>query len=602
VNYDDGNQRAQLLRTLGQTLRDDDYAMVVQEMRKLLQGSGDVRGMATLDWYLDPNRVPKDLLARLPVRDRARTSLALAERAERERDANRAQRHFAEAATLYENAGFIARAAICREKANDPAQAGVLYSRLSQVLLGSESESYAAALARFNVARMLKLTGQTASAREALVSAVHLLEQAADTFETIGQRERAFDCFQVLIAVGKESKEFEHVLEGYVNVIRILREDNLRHYAIQSYEEVVQAAEKQGELAAAATLAREMATYARTQGLANVANQAVLNQAKLWQDVASSSISRGSPPEIAENAILAAVLAYGEAGQFGKVGLLYRQLATLELSEARRGHYARAQMRYGTATDLAIDASPLPSHLRHEVGFPEVWHVDLVEWEQRGSATEACADVVLDPAWGDASRRKALCARLVAIGVDSHEEARQQPPSALLSHVAGLLGEIRLYSILAPLEALARHQDPAVRVSAMRALAQFLFKRTFIAVRDGLADSNDHVVNEAARTLEVLHFAPALDPLVRIFQESSDARARQGALRALVRIDSAEAASFLLDVLAHERNVERRIAVEALKTASGSRFIDAARQRFPRMTDDEKNTLREVFRARGIPL
>jgi hypothetical protein len=48
------------------------------------------------------------------------------------------------------------------------------------------------------------------------------------------------------------------VLEGFVNVIRILREDHLRYYALQSYEEAVAAAEKQGEVSAAATLAREM--------------------------------------------------------------------------------------------------------------------------------------------------------------------------------------------------------------------------------------------------------------------------------------------------------------------------------------------------------
>ncbi len=100
-----------------------------------------------------------------------------------------------------------------------------------------------------------------------MVAAVHLLEEAADRYETIGQRERAFDCYQVLIAVGRESQEFEHVLEGYVNVIRILREDHLRYYALQSYEEAVSAAEKQGEVSAAATLAREMSTYARKEGL-----------------------------------------------------------------------------------------------------------------------------------------------------------------------------------------------------------------------------------------------------------------------------------------------------------------------------------------------
>lgn len=599
--YEEDPRRAQLLRSLGQTHRDDEYAQVLAEMRRVLGQADDARGVLTLDWYVDPVRAPKQLLERVPPRDRARTVLAWAERAARDKSPD-AKRHYAEAATLYESAGFVARAAVCREKADEPERAAALYSRLSQVLLDGDAEPYAAALTRFNVARMLERTRQRAAAREAIVSAVHLLEQAADHYETIGQRERAFDCFQVLIAVGKDSKEFEHVLEGYVNVIRILREDNLRHYAIQSYEEVVDAAEKQGELAAAATLAREMAAYARAQGLAGVANHSVLQQAKLWRDVASTSVERGAPPEIAENALLASVLAYGEAGQFARVGQLYRDLSGLELAEQRKGHYARARSRYDGATDLPIDAAPLAGHLRHEVGFPEVWHVDLVEWEQRGSASEACGDVVLDLAWGDASRRKALCARLVSLAADHYTDNGAHAPPNVLMHVANLLGEIRLYSVLAPLELLAGHGVPAVRVATMRALSHFLFKRTFIAVRGGLGDADDPVVVEAARTLEMLHFGAALDPLLRIFRESTDVRARQAALRAMARIDSVEAATQLLDVLAHERSTERRVAADALKGASGSRFVDLARQQYPRMTNDEKGLIREIFVARGIPI
>lgn len=599
--YEDDQRRAQLLRSLGQTHRDDEYAQVLQEMRRVLAQDDDSRGVLTLDWYLDPTRVPRQLLDRVPPRDRARTMLAWAERADREKLPD-AKKHYAEAATLYEAAGFVGRAAVCREKADEPARAAALYSRLSQVLLDGESEPYAAALTRFNVARMLERTKQAGAAREAIVSAVHLLEQAADHYETIGQRERAFDCFQVLIAVGKNSKEFEHVLEGYVNVIRILREDNLRHYAIQSYEEVVLAAEKQGELSAAATLAREMAAYSRAQGLAGVANHAVLQQAKLWRDVASTSVERGSPAEIAENALLASVLAYGEAGQFSKVGQLYRELSGLELSDQRRAHYGRAKARYDGATDLPIDASPLASHLRHEVGFPEVWHVDLVEWEQRGSASEACADVLLDMSWGDASRRKALCARLVALGGDRWTDNGSHAPPNILAHLAVLLGEIRLYAILAPLERLAGYGVTNVRVAAQRALSHFLFKRTFIAVRGGLSDPEEAVVAEASRTLEMLHFGAALDPLLRIFRESTELRARQSALRAMARIDSVEAATQLLEVLAHERSTERRVAADGLKTASGSRFVELARQHFPRMSNDEKGVIREIFVARGIPL
>ena len=43
--------------------------------------------------------------------------------------------------------------------------------------------------------------------------------------ETVGLRERAFDCFQVLIQLGREHESFEDVLEGFgLNCVRVLRE------------------------------------------------------------------------------------------------------------------------------------------------------------------------------------------------------------------------------------------------------------------------------------------------------------------------------------------------------------------------------------------
>ena len=178
---------------------------------------------------------------------------------------------------------------------------------------------------------------------------MHLLEEAADRYETIGQRERAFDCYQVLIAIGRESGEFEHVLEGYVNVIRILREDHLRYYALQSYEEAVAAAEKQGEVSRRGH-ARARDGGLRAQGGARRGRQL----RACWRRRGSGKTSppcrarRSAPPEIAENALLAAVIAFGEAGQYAQVGGVYGALGELPLEESRRKHYARARGRYAT--------------------------------------------------------------------------------------------------------------------------------------------------------------------------------------------------------------------------------------------------------------
>ena len=599
--------RAALYAAVGHTIaREEDYVAAVIDLREVLTAMGDYRGALTADWYAGGERSQRQLVGHVPAIDRARTLLAWADRASAP---ERAKAMYGKAADEYEAAGLVAQAAIARERGDDFVRARALWSRLAQVLSASGSDLYAAGLARFNLARTSRRTGAPGAAREAVVSSVHLLEEAADRYETIGQRERAFDCYQVLIAIGRESGEFEHVLEGYVNVIRILREDHLRYYALQSYEEAVAAAEKQGEVSAAATLAREMAAYARKEGLVAVANFGMLTQARLWQEVARMSRRRGSPPEIAENALLASIMAFGEAGQYERVGAAYGALGELPLEEARCKHYKRARGRYHSAQDLKIDASPLPAHLRHEVGFPDVWHVDLVEWEQRGSASQACGDIVLDPgAWSEVTRRRAMLARLTALGVEAREGSSEGGPpdgvqlGAYQVALAEQLALIELYTILSPLEHMFRRLEPSVRVAVVRALSRFLYKRTFITLREALADSDAVVVREGAKALEELRFPHAFDPLARIYRESQNSVVRASALRALSKIDTLEAAEMLLGVIEHDGSDERAAAVDALKLARGSKFIDLAKSGLGALSRPGQEAVRAILQVRGIPL
>ncbi len=593
--------RHALLGALGDTkVREEEYVSVTRELREILVHVGDFRGALTLDWYAGNDRGQRDLMGRVPPIDRARTTLAWADRAE---DPGRKQSLYASAADEFESAGLVAQAAIARERGGDLYRARALWSRLAQLLTGTGGDFYAAGLARFNLARTSLRTGEPAAAREAVVASVHLLEEAADRYETVGQRERAFDCYQVLIAIGRESGEFEHVLEGYVNVIRILREDHLRYYALQSYEEALAAAEKQKEVSAAATLAREMSAYARKEGLVAVANFATFAQARLWQEVADASLARGSPPSIAENALLAAVISLAEVGQYGRVGHVYDKLATLDVEPGRRKHYSTARKRYVDAADGRIDSQPLPAHLRHEVGFPDVWHVDLVEWEQRGSAADATGDVILDPtAWAEVTRRRALLARLTALTIETQEQAApmQGANAQLYGTLAEQLALVELYTILSPLERLFRRPEPQVRVSVVRALSRFLYKRTFITLRDALGDPDATVVQESAKAVEDLRFPHAFDPLARIYRESQTASIRASAVRALAHIDTLEAAELLLSIIQHDGREEQKAAVDSLKKARGMKFVDTAKNALPGLSETSKTTIREILRARGV--
>ncbi len=599
-----------LVAAAGQThVAEHDYVSVLKPLLDVLLRRGDARSALTVQWYLAFGeagktdeaggwRVALHLMQQTPPVDRART---LAAAAAAEADPRAAAEHLASAAREMEDAGLVAAAAIYRERAQDFRGARALWSRLSQ-LKGSGADAYNAALVEFNLARCAKTCGDARQAREAIVASVRLLEEAADHFESVGQRERAFDCFQVLVQIGREAKMFEDVLEGFVNCIRILREDHLKYFALQYYEDALAAARDNREFSAAATLAREASEYARALAMPAASAHYTLVQAELWRDVARLQLERGAPPEIAENALLAAVLAFGEVGQFARVGQLYAELGGMDLGQQRKAHYARASKRYDGVRDEPLEATPLPSHLRQDNHFPDVWHVDLLEWEQRGSAAEACADVLLDKRWPDLIRRKALLARLTAFAVEGRPE--DPSSSALLSgaraRLAEQLAQLQLYVVLSPLEKLFERPERQVKVAVLTALQTLFFKRSFITVRAGLRDADPAIVEQAARAVEALYFQHAFDPLARIVREAPQAGVRAAALRALARVDTLEAAEFLLGVLEHGAPVDRSAALEGLKRSRGARFVELAKQSLRASGPEVQSAIREVFRARGI--
>lgn len=575
-----------------------DYVAVMDPLRRALAARGDHRSALSVHWYLAPREpggwaAARSMLPHVPPIDRARTLFAGGDRLS--------------AAQEMESAGCVAAAAIYREKASDFAGARALWSRLAQVISGG-ADAYNAALVQFNLARCAKGCNDARQAREAIVSAVRLVEEAADQFETVGQRERAFDCFQVLLAIGRAAGTFEDVLEGYVNCVRILREDHMKVQAIQHFDEAIDAARKRGELSAAATLAREAAEYTRAltpsaqTGYVDsrkISAYYTLLQAELWRDVAKQHLERGAPAEIAENALLAAVLAYGESGQYDVVGGIYGSLAQLEIEAARRAHYQRAAQRYVGVADERLDAAPLPPHLRRETHFPDVWHVDLLEWEQQGSAAEACADVLLEhERWPDMLRRLALVARLTAFAVEGR--GADAATTGARVRLAEQLAALRIYAVFSPLEKLFERPEPEVRVAVLAAIENLRFKRSFLTLRLALRDAEPRVVERAAAAIEQLSFEHAFDPLARIVREAPQPRARGSALRAVAKIDTTEAAEFLLGVLEHGAAEEQAATADALKRGSGVRFPELAIAMVTSGASPALPVLREILRARGF--
>jgi HEAT repeat protein len=581
-----------LLAAAAQThVSEHDYVAILRPLEEALAKRGNPRGALTVVCYLAATdqtvwKRAQALMAEVPPVDRARVLAA--------------QGRMTEAAREMEDAGLVAAAAICRERAKEWPAARALWSRLAHVTERGD-DAYVAALVRYNLARCAKQCGDPRQAREAMVASVRLVEEAADHFESVGLRERAFDCFTLLLQIGRESGAFEDVLEGYVNCVRILREDHLKYFALEYFEESIAAATERAETSAAATLAREAADYARSLGLASVSSGYSMRQAELWRTLAKQHLARSAPPEIAENALLASILAFGEVGQWGRVGEIYTELAKLDLDPSRREHYARVALRYASMKDEPLETSSALSHpLRQDTHFPEVWHVDVVEWEQRGSAAEACADVLLDKRWPDLIRRKALLARLTALPLD---ERPDDTSSAMLDarlRLAEQLAQLQLYAVLSPLEKLFARDERRVKVAVLQALQTLFFKRSFVTVRAALRDPDPPVVEQACKAVEALYFPHAVDPLSRILRESPDPAPRASALRALARIDTLEAADILLGVLEHGAAADRLAALAALKSARGSRFVELARGMLQSAKQPLRGDLLEVLTARGL--
>ncbi len=551
------------------------------------------REALTVAWYLNDVDAMNALLDHVGFEDRARTwsgqaNLGLILAADE-------RKHHGRAAAAFESAGMLVHAAVSYESAQRMHEARALWSRLAHRLETEVDDAYAAGLCSFNLARTAQTQGEAEAAFDATVSAVHHLEEAADHFESIGQRERAFDCYHVLIAVGGLTRTFEHVLEGSVNAIRILREDNLKHHALRLYQQTLDQAEAAAEYAAAATLAREMTEYARAQGLTAVADHALSRQARAWAKLAAHHSEQRAPTELIHAALHASLLAHAELGQYASVAHQYARLAETSTNPRKQQIYRRAHERTAGAKD--VPAPPADPYLGQHHPPPEVWFDDLIEWEAAGSASARCASIILDPAGVDdrTTRRSAVLGRLAALAAETTPREATYALEVLANHLA----PIGLYAVLPALEKLYEHAEPGVRVAAVRALGRHSYKRSFVTLERAVLDADGAVQQAAVEEIRRQRFEHAFDPLARIYRQSEHQPARLAALHALGQIDLREAHELLFGALEHGTLEESTAATQALAATRSRRFLETARGALKSASPELQEALRNVARQRG---
>jgi hypothetical protein len=494
-----------------------------------------------------------------------------------------------EASRVLAAAGHTALAAMAVEGSGDWATARQLWERL----LGEErlrGRPYETALVTFNLALVLRRLGDGERARRVMAATQTQLEELADDFETRGDRERAFDCYAVLIRLGRETGSFENVSEGYLNAIRLVAAADYRAETVLEYhEDFLELAAGCQEWHAAALLAQDAADFSLRLGLSYERHYRQ-RAASLWNEAARQNTAAGGAPEISENALVAAIDAAASAGDLGGVGRLYASLAELRLPPGRRERYAALARRYRGAAPDSLPAGPaFPEHFRRRYAYVDVWRQDLVEWELGGQPLPVLVQLVAERLDLVTSERHAIRALLLCA-----EERFSLADPGCASDLALALGQVRAYPILRTLEPLAGHPAPRVRAAAVTAAARVPHERSFGILRRCLSDSDEAVRVEARRALRTINFRNALQPLVRLFRESNDELVRQAVIEAvgdIGHVGRREAGLFLIEVLRTETGHLAELAARRLRSLPGGELLPLVRE----LADGEREPVRAAL-------
>jgi len=507
--------------------------------------------------------------------------------------------HHAEAARVLAESGQPVLAAFELEDAGAFAAARLEWERVvrDERLAG---QPYETALARLRLGRALLRSGDAAAGARELSAAQRLLEAVADEAETRGEVEHAIHCYVLLIHLGREAGSFENVAEGYVNAIRLLVRNDRYDFALafQYYDDFLTFAVERKEWYAAATLAREAATFAVKRGVVYERHY-LTRAAELWEATATHNEAAGGPVELSENALHSAIDVAVSLNDHALVSRLYGALAALPVTPKRRARYLELARRGTAGLKVPETRAPgFPRQLRKAYAYKDSSRDDLVDWALEGDATAVLGRILVGADRGrDGDEvhevrtlwRSALLALLVASAPRfSSTDARAA------AALARALGAVNCYPVHRPLEQLARHAAPEVRAAVMVAVKNILLEPIVRIVQRGLADPVPLVVDAAIRTLRELGWRGGFETFARVFREAKDDRARLAALDAMTKAESFEAGLFILDVVRQETGPLASAAAERLAAFPNDDLLPVVRQAAEVETGERRAALERV--------
>jgi HEAT repeat protein len=273
-------------------------------------------------------------------------------------------------------------------------------------------------------------------------------------------------------------------------------------------------------------------------------------------------------------------------------------MSELPLDPDRSKRYQRIAERYVAAAPLRETQAAFPDYLRQDAAYPDVWYLDLVEWEQGGDHREVAADLVASPEYPESIKRRALLCRLEVLAA---EAAGSMGEDAMV-RVALRLGHLTTYTALSPLERLFEEGTERVRAATMNAIRSLFFKRSFRLLTLGLNDESAAVRKDALEAVRALHFTHALDPLTRLYREHPDPKVRLVALQSVGKISTPDAAEFLIEVVRYGAGDEASLARDLLAQLSHPEIGPLLARHAMSDRSEARQRIIEILRQRGEPV
>ena len=297
----------------------------------------------------------------------------------------------------------------------------------------------------------MRRIGEVDAARRELAITQTLLEELADDFESRGDRERAFDCYAVLMRLGRRPGRSRTSPRATSTPSVCTEADYREKLVLEYYEDFLEFAASSQEWHAAALLAQDAADSCAV-GLSYERHYRQ-RASSLWSEAARHNTAAGGPPEVSENALVAAVDAAARPWATWGVGRLYAALAELPL--ARPAQSATPPWRAAiAAASEGLPGQAFPEYFRRKDAYEDVWRQDLVEWELGGNPLRVLAYLVVDRVDRCSSHGRP-CGRC-----SSASRSASPRRSGRRRRAGAALGAVRVYAMLRPLEQLARPPRP----------------------------------------------------------------------------------------------------------------------------------------------